>query len=475
MIGLKKTTSVLLSAVLLFGIAGNMSAIPTNAASVNYPVKLSTVLADWNNKMAKEQKKYEHGKYWNDINNPNGKEGYTETACNHDKTISDCFAYHVLKPFDDKFPRVPNQTTTEKYKQCMAFARKLANDVFRTDHFIRYNIVNGKINYTTGGWKDYVPQVGDQLRLLTEGSGGHSVFITGIDNGKITFAGCNGDMKTCKIEWGCTQYYTSITNKKLIGVDMDYIKNNAIYVERVILAGDLNLNGKIDKDDLPKFKSVMIDYKHPDWKIYATDYDVNGDLKINSADYTALSNYASKSQADGYIVDSFSAPQMPYNSPPTDCFVYKNGIYKRLKYSGAAFIGSFLTETTNFNVADYPIDPSDRQTYSVVEIGKNNYRYGIGDSMLNKLESITIPQTTKIINLASFASNDISALKNVYFSGTPALKAIGSNAFMNCKNLSRLDLSSCRHLTEIGNCAFYGCTKLSLIMLPSVSSQQEQP
>ena len=100
-----------------------------------------------------------------------------------------------------------------------------------------------------------------------------------------------------------------------------------------------------------------------------------------------------------------------------------------------------------------------------VEIGEGitvlpNYLF----SNVLSIETIVIKgNLTTIPAMFSSLNSSEVALKEIIMPET--VQTIGSNAFLNCKNLSAITLSD--NLTSIEDRAFYGCTNLTTIEIPS--------
>ncbi len=484
---MKKLISLLLSATVITGMTA--TAFPTmqaDAATATKPLLLSTILANWNTRIANEQKRFPKDSYWNHIDQSKQDENtYSWSPCNHDAHGKNECTYASVCPYpvSDKHVTIsyspdPDALSATTLPQCYGFARKLARDIWGTNKFVHYKIEKGGIiNYTVGGNKLYEPQVGDQVRLSfivkdydertktqKEREQGHSIFITAIDGNRIVFADCNGNLNDCQINWDKSYYYDDLNTKHTVQVTKDYLRKFAVAVERPIIQGDFNLNGKIDRDDIDCFKNTYLVDGNLKSGIDAPEYDVNGDLIVDTNDQTKLSYFANLSKADGYIFGTGDSDvKMAYNAVPSGCFLYSGGIYRPITSTTCAFIGTFEAAKTSFVVPSYV------KSYTVTEIGED-FRQGPGKSKLANLKSITIPATVTTIRSFAFTyQGDSAALTTVTFSGTPSLTTIASEAFLCCDKMTNLDLSKCSKLKTIGSRAFLRCDALSTVSFPQTT------
>ena len=474
----------MLSATLLVSAVGTVQPVQADAAEIQYPVKLSTVLGQWSSRIEKEKAKYKRGNrkvYWTGGN----AESCSYQSCDHDNEVHYCCTVPIHSVIDDKHvtqktsydvKQNTSQDPVSSSWQCAGFARKLATDVFETMDFVRYYIIDGKITYTASGTRDYEPQIGDQVRLFSYDHvhQGHSIFITGVDGNNITFADCNGDLNSCEILWDKTQCVSDYTTRKMVKVDKAYLRKNAVFVERPYIAGDLNLNGKIDLQDVAAFKSTMVDKgKIVSGSEYA-EYDINGSLYINEYDYTEIQKLANQSVADGYICGSGKSlsPEDCYRNEVKDTwFLYNNGLYQQIDFNKVTFVGPFSREVGSFNVPSTVKHPTSGKSFTVTEIGERDL-ISLSKPKIYTLSSITIPQTVKTINSYAFHSPYGHNIQNVYFSGTPQLETIADYAFNNCQKLTSLNLRQLGNLKKIGDHAFP--KEMKTLTLPYVSSGSKQ-
>ncbi|MBQ6040083.1 MAG: hypothetical protein IJL32_04825 [Oscillospiraceae bacterium] len=133
--------------------------------------------------------------------------------------------------------------------------------------------VNGQYQVLDGSWQTYQPKKGDSVRLDHE----HSIFITNVFSSGITFAQCNANNQ-CEIDWDATKY-------KGQTVTAAYLRQHATYVERPVLAGDLNLDGTIDSADAAIFADTMMTNGSRIGTAPDSTLDANSDLRIDEQDY----------------------------------------------------------------------------------------------------------------------------------------------------------------------------------------------
>lgn len=478
---LKRIASALLSVTMLTTVlAGSNFTLQADAAS-SYPTKLSTILNGWSGRLQTEQQKFPNGKYWNNYNASNNK-NYSSTPCNHNRDgKTHCNQILMHNPINQNHTRIQYDLYDSicYCSQCAGFTRQLAQDIWGTVSFVQYRLeksgnTNGYINYNYGGKKLYEPQIGDQVRLFSDSSGkqGHSIFITGISGNQITFADCNGDLNTCKIAWNKKTTLNYETNTT-VSVTKSFLRNNAVYIERPIIQGDLNLNGKIDSNDYTLFQNSYIQNGNPITNASLTEYDINGDLRLGEEDLREMNTYINKSTADGYILGTGgSITFYDRRRVMSDCFLRNNGIYKKLDSSTVSFIGTFSVYTESFTVPSNAYNAAEGKSYKVTAIGNPSDRQP--GSYISTLTSITIPSTVTTIKRFAFSDLNGANTTTVTFSGTPSLTTIEREAFYGCDKLTSLDLSKCNKLTSIGSQAFSLCPYL-FVTFPYVASGSSQP
>ncbi len=466
--------------------------------NVKKPVKYSTVLSEWEDRIAAEMKKYPDGDYWNKMDESGSVDGATKVPCDHSTNKKEfCNAIdhkHSMSStggkrswhtrYDCSYSPLYDTCTKGKWSQCCGFARKVAEDIWGTDSFVRYYIEDGKITRTADSEPElYVPQVGDQIRLYSDGSelasdpnapaAGHSLFITGIDGDVISFAECNGDMNSCEIRWSTKVYkYKVLANNEVVTdgevtLTTEFLRENAIFVERPVLRGDFNLNGKIDSDDSVFFNSTFLLTGSAPSTYFDTEFDVNGDLKIDNNDKNALTSYANSSVTDGYILRTDETIQYTFRtSLPKDAFVFENGIYIPISETDktAAFYGLFDRELTSFSIPESVTNPANKTTYKVTQLGTECR--GAAKTRLGNLKHLEIPATIEIIHGYSLGMEN--QLTRVTFAEGSKLKSIESAAFSDSTKLANIILPS--SVENIGNGAFSNCTNLRVFKIAADAS-----
>lgn len=479
-----KLITKLTSAALITGIiAGSSISLPSadmsvDAATRNFRYDIAA--AHFSQRVSEEKAKFPSGAYWN-------HEGLNSNKYD-DETISYTPCDHLVE--NAKNALCCSQTMMASGVmggQCTGFAYKLAKDIWGTDQFCTFYDI-----------AQYEPKVGDNVRLefpVYDSNGNkvngkvqpHSIFITSVDkNGSVTFAECNRNLEDCQIFWDSKDYYTRVTAKKytvrdyrgnsvsateyvgdsksLTKVDTAFLRKYAVNYERPALAGDLNMNGKIDGNDVLLFESsVMTDGRtiYPENPKFLNYYDVNGDGHVDTNDYNEL-RY-------GYGPDKL---RIVYNNTDLTCrwntlrnengFLFSDGsYYVKNDLGGVAWIGSVDKEIESLYVSSKVYSSTDKCWYDVTEIGYNSYRNCHGEKTCTngyKIKKLYIPDTVKCIH--SYAFQDWT-LEYLGFSGSsPQLDTIQNNAFDSCRRLKSLDLSSAKKLKNIGRYAFNECTAL---------------
>ena len=483
---MKRIASAALSAAMLTGVAaGSLSAQTTASAATYQTIHSVTATTEWTRRINAEKAKYPEKKnnkqcYWNKKwNSITGKYGdedsYSTSACVHNSYgyCNDCKVLQMTTYSGYYYSNHYNLSTnsyggsTRTYSQCIAFAAKLALDIWQTDVFIRYDIRDGKVQYGDGSSEDYVPKVGDILRFVSGGYE-HSIFITYVNGDDIRFAQCNADNK-CGIDWDANNYNGS-------GITQRYLRARAQYVERPAIAGDLNLNGKIDNGDASIFEDTVMYDGNPVGEISngvnccapMTAYDVNGDGYVNTDDLNQI-KYGSNHPDYMKIIN---------HSDPTTCrwqpkrhisgFRFSDGCYYvKNNIGGVAWIGAVDTELKSLTLPSRVYSDKDKRWYDVNEVGYNAQGRGAGWRTCTdhcKIETLRIPDSIKRIHSFVFEEG---ALRSLVFEGSnPQLETIEESAFYNCKNLGGLYLTKATKLANIGDNAFAGCSNLTYIDLP---------
>lgn len=481
---LKRIASAMLSLSMLAGMAGTGAGIQMNASAAGSSVTYTSVTNKWSSKMTSEKSKFPNDRFWNHKTGSNSEDGCSTKACNHksegktycnyvavEKSLNKDWRAYVDVGQVHTLPSVD----TGKACQCYGFARKLSKDFWGTTQLHWIAIDN-----------NYTPKVGDHVRLgfkVNVGNNqtndiGHSIFITGIDaNGNVTFAEANGEMEDCKIRWGRTKYYSSFKYNSADGtysgtgtqktVNLSYLRTYGETAERPCIKGDLNLNDKIDNEDVEIFRTTYRANGNLKTYIPAEAYDVNSDGQLTEADYTQIRYYAGLNYADGYLYGT--GPSVTYkdrNAVPSDGFLYSNGIYKKLDSTTATFLGAFYNSETSFTVK--PTVNYNGISYTVTTIGDTYKGGGPGTALgLRNLKSLGIPDSVKTIKKMTFSHSNTNEdkLTQISFTGSnPGLTTIEEGAFYNSTKLD-FPFTKCKNLKTIGSYAFFGCTKLTSIDL----------
>ena len=484
---LKRITTAALSAVMM---TASLSAGLTAQAASNTdrPVRMSTVLSNWTARINEEKQKFPHGSYWNG----GDEDSTTNSPCDHyHDTYRQCNHTFAARSISDQRHFLRSEYDEDRYgnpysslSQCCGFARKLGKDLFQTNDFVRYYIKNSKMEMTAGTTTYYEPKVGDHVRLFsdTRSKQGHSIFITKISGNQIYFAECNGDLASCQILWDQTRYVSDYTTNQMVTVNKAYLRKNAVFVERPYIAGDFNLNGRIDSADVQVYKETMVDKGSKlkgSMNVKAAsnaDYDVNGSMRIDAYDYYAIQQYASSSTVDGYIVGSCDDRYIDcyHNEVLDKYFLYNGGIYQQVDFYKATFISPFCRDDITFSVPAKVTDPDTGKTFTVTEIGERDLSPRTTAVKLSTVASLGIPNTVTTINKYAFRHTSDQKLQHLYFTGSnPQLTTIGDYAFAECRLLNMLDFSDCNKLTKIGEQAFP--KTLSTLFMPYVSSGSSQP
>lgn len=283
-----KTLRRAISAALSAAIAGTVLA--ANSASFCFTASAMTDTrffsqfqfeSSWYSLIRQEKQKFPetvNGQqcYWNG----NNADSYTQTPCNHNGGFNPMSCIQISVPFTQyesttykSFREVDLQNRPKPYSQCIGFAAKLQEDIFQTADIVRYDMLNGQYQVLDGSWQTYQPKKGDSVRLDHE----HSIFITNVFSSGITFAQCNANNQ-CEIDWDATKY-------KAQTVTAAYLRQHATYVERPVLAGDLNLDGTIDSADAAIFADTMMTNGSRIGTAPDSALDANSDLRIDEQDY----------------------------------------------------------------------------------------------------------------------------------------------------------------------------------------------
>ena len=239
-----------------------------------------------------EQKKYPNGCYWmtSDLDTVSKEavsfKDYTE--CNGITVTSLVTDGHGCYDF----------ISEEPYYQCAGFARKLQQDLYGTNKYIRIS-----------NEKNYTPKPGDHLRVSQWSKGhdidkSHSVFVTAVSGNTITFADCNagGDMK---IRWN-QQRTIEQDDKGRFCWSEDTEQFKFEWVERPIPLGDINGDAAVTYEDMLSLRDILngIEREGADFRILTCVCDLDKNNKVNSTDLALLLRFCSTGEPTdqyGYI------------------------------------------------------------------------------------------------------------------------------------------------------------------------------
>lgn len=479
--GLKKILSIgcavltLASSMSFISVSADPPTVFKNGSRTQNEIK-----NNWSTYVNEEKSKYpetahDQQTYWNGGN----LDSFSLTPCtptyegsaNHDRcNIMDSTTYFqfykpdysmIIEHYTDDRGK-PHNTT---YSQCYAFALKIASDIYKASVFCRYPIDStGYITYSDGTKSLYQPQLGDVLRISTyeSATANHSIIITGISGSNITFAQCNADGH-CEIDWDQTRiaYHNNsgnITYYAATASRLRILARNG-HVERVCKIGDLNLDGKIDSNDITKLQSFLTTGK-AEFPLQAADADEN--RVINENDITALQNIINKGSSNlGHAVLNPYNITSPINSNINGDFIYNGASYK-INGSSVSFMGLIDSRVKNFSIPGIVYNSNDNKSYTVSQIGYPDApRPGANSGLLN-LETITVPgSVTTIHNFAFYGGK----LKSLNLTSLYGLTEINYCAFTNCTQLQSVTLP--RYIRTIGTSAFAGCTSLTSFNIDS--------
>lgn len=483
---LKTITSVMLAA----GIIAGSAAVPVKENSVEAAgskLMYNDVASKLQSRINEEKNKFPNGKYWNHKGRSTGDEDdYSYIACNH---IQD-------KVNENLYCSTVKDSKGKVFHQCGGFAYKLAKDIWQTTEF-----------YSNAIDSTYEPKVGDNVRFevpvedktktkKASNTQPHSIFITGISGDKITFAECNGDLEDCKICWGSEKYYTKViaetkSVKKSDGTYADAtlysgVSSSRTYVtksylikygssyQRPFIAGDLNMNGKLDNGDAEIFESTVMKDGKTTYSLNGTlyesrplsYYDVTGDGYVDANDYNQI-RYGSNNLRIVAADEQYTKSR--WNTLNNDLgFSTCAGDYYVNNGDGTvAWIGCVDREIKNYYVPATVYSDGDKKLYDVTEIGYSSHKGQAGERTCTqdyKIQTLYIPDSVKSIHSYALMNWSVTSIR--FYGSTPKLETIDSNAFEGCSALKTLDLSSAINLKTIKNAAFEGCTSLYHIDLP---------
>ncbi|MBQ6039399.1 MAG: leucine-rich repeat protein [Oscillospiraceae bacterium] len=483
---MKRIASAVLSLAILTGTAGSGATALLDAnltASAATYDTVNSVMADWQNRINAEKQKYpekKNGKqcYWNsEYNEITGKYGtpdtYSTTPCTHDMNGAGLHCNFITPTVRNYSPsnygrmEIVNlqYNYTLPYGQCIGFASKVAEDMWGTKDFVQYRVEDEKLVFNGKPTENFEPKVGDNVRFWN-----HSIFITGISGDQIYFVQCNGDGK-CGIDWDATYYHQYRITKQ-------FLREEAEYIERVAVAGDLNLNGRIDNGDAAIFEdTIMYDgitrgtelatsrvAEKPGAPLSA--YDVNADGYVDMNDINQI-RYGQNHPDYQKIVRLEDAPGCRWSrcGRRSGYFRFTDGsFYIKNNLGGVSWIGNVDRDLTSYTVPSRVYNAEENKWYDVTEIGESAYMWRTCTGNL-KYKTFKIPDTVKRIH--SYALEGWTDLTSFGFSGSnPQLETIDNYAFYNCSKNVVFDLRKAKKLANIGDSAFEGCTKISYIDLP---------
>ncbi len=463
----KKFTAAVLATVIT---AGSVIAtgIATSAASTDFTVQYCK--NNWSSIINAERQKYPqtvNGRqcYWNNHN----LESYTFTPCDHKANgISKCNTIKQEDYYDsasykrsaDVSVGLHGSEAVLDFNCCMAFARKLQYDVFKTKSMVRFKLRNGVYSLPDGTKMLYYPQAGDLVRIEKDESNperfpGHSVFLSNVssDYRNISIGQVNAH-STCAIEWNSTTYGPK--NEK---IDLTYIRCYASYVERPMIEGDINLDGEINAKDATIFKNTIMKDGKTYYNCPLGMYDINHDGKVDTSDYYDIL-YGNTSNAH-YFDNTRSVTTDWVECGLKDSFCADGLFYQKTGSTTVRFVGPMNSKQTSVTVPSSAKDPATGTSYTVTEIGIESTREPATKFIYN-IETLSIPTTVTKIGQRALYGCKISRL--TIPSGSK-LATIGDEAFYNTK-LSQVSFSSAKSLTSIGNYAFKNCSVLRDFIAP---------
>lgn len=491
----KCVVSAALSAAIACGVLAANSASFCYTASAMTNTESFTVFqfeSNWQSLIQQEKQKYPekvngYQCYWNGLD----EDSYTQSKCEHNGGFNPMMCLQISVPFAQyesttykAFREVDLQNKPKKYSQCIGFAAKLQHDIFQTNDIVRFEMVNGQYQDLDGNWHTYQPKNGDSVRLDNK----HSIFITNADYSGVTFAQCNA-YNHCEIDWDATKYDDE-------NVTAAYLRQHASYVERPVLAGDLNLDGSIDSADAAIFASTMMKNGSRIGNTPDSAFDANSDLRIDEKDYNRILHMSGSAfRSNRYVNSRRGVCTQRWNRVYEEGgdFCVDGGIYATRcnTEGGVSFIGVLDNDAKTFSVPEYVTNPANKQTYPVREIGYASQN-APNTTWIRNLQSISVPKTVRKIPEKAFYSTN---LRSITFTADSELNMIGEyafyntaltsitlpsrlvrirpNAFHSCAQLGsvviRANNSNDGCLAEIGNNAFQGCTALDYFRIPNNS------
>ena len=298
----------------LFAFNGVQSLTASAATYTTYTQNTLTSAYHMADFVRHESMKFPNGRYWNNVNNP---DGWTYSQCAHHPAIHDnmsasefdcCGRVSAGNMYYGTYRKRINPGLEGYMFQCAGYARKLAMDYFETNYF-------NQIRYTQTTSYQYVPRLGDQIRISEQ----HTVFVTGVQklgdySYRVTYSDCNGvdSNHKCQIQWNKTvtlNRYTGGYGSSAYDVMGFYSSTGAACpvtgVTRPLLVGDVNGDSFVDWNDYHDlyyinhygFNQVysMADY----WTLFAV-CDINRDGRVNDDDANLIPRYASNGILPNY-------------------------------------------------------------------------------------------------------------------------------------------------------------------------------
>ncbi|MBE6850966.1 MAG: hypothetical protein E7504_04390 [Ruminococcus sp.] len=271
----KRLAAIAIAACSVWTISASPVSAVYNSSKVTQQDALSTAYQTYY--MACAKNKFPAGKYWNH-NNYGNLDTYSDIPCKRDPNNAPnhdaCNSIYNGKVVGPGLQKLPEDEVAAYAWQCAGFARKLAMDFTG----------GGRVFVRMGMDKNFRLRVGDQLRIRCYGANNsysdHSIFVTEVSGSSFKFADCNwtGD---CKIRWDVQGI---IHNGSLIIGNKFY---PTLYVERPLMAGDVNADCVVDGTDLSIIRQISNGtYKfNGSYEKYVRQVaDVNNDNTVNAKD-----------------------------------------------------------------------------------------------------------------------------------------------------------------------------------------------
>lgn len=139
-----------------------------------------------------------------------------------------------------------------------------------------------------------------------------------------------------------------------------------VMLKEYVKQADLNLDGKIDSNDITKLQSFLTTGK-AEFPLQAADADEN--RVINENDITALQNIINKGSSNlGHAVLNPYNITSPINSNINGDFIYNGASYK-INGSSVSFMGLIDSRVKNFSIPGMVYNSNDNKSYTVSQIG----------------------------------------------------------------------------------------------------------